>query len=239
MLACIGGAVYMGNIYFKEKNMLNSASKADETIVAEVVDEDDDNPIDWEKVKAMSPNIIGWIMIPGTKINYPILKGDDNEHYLTNNYADEYDVLGSIFMDYRQSADMTDLNTFIYGHTVNPDAPSPKFGELNKYFNQDYFNEHKTVFIYTPTEAFEGTVFAVSTDSVNTKSREWDFKDREAMIEYAKFMEDKSAVKSDYDVSDISQMFTLWACTEEEITNSNNEYVPSNLSRTFISIGVK
>lgn len=241
LIASLGSAIYFGSIYFTEKQKTDKSHKMDvEVKQSLVIDEPKSkNKVDWEKAKKEYPTIQAWIEIPGTKIDYPILQGEDNSYYLNRDYKGDWDFLGSIFMDYRQDPDFSkNLNTFIYGHTVDTRWESPKFGELANYYDEKFFNEHRTVYIYTPNKVYEGTVFGVHSDSADTRSREMEFLNQTDFLSYAKFMKDNSSVKNDFDVSNIKNMITLWACTEAEITNTNGEYVNSNLSRTFVSVAI-
>src|SRR5699024_1912905 len=57
-------------------------------------------------------NVVGWITIDGTHIDYPILQSDNNIDYLTENYNGQYSIAGSIFMDYRNDFEDNDLYSF-------------------------------------------------------------------------------------------------------------------------------
>lgn len=196
------------------------------------------NKVDWDSLLADYPNVKAWITIPGTRIDYPISQGTDNDYYLTHNYKNESDFLGGIFMDYRQSSDFSDFNTFIYGHNINVANGSPKFGELIYYYDETFFNEHTTIYIYTPTKVYKGTVFAVHADSAETDSYNVDIDSLEELHSYAEFMKSESVIPSDFDTSTITKMMTLWACRNRQITNSNGEYVPEDKSRTFLSVAL-
>ena len=103
--------------------------------------------IDFEGLQAMNPDIIGWIFIPDTNVDFPILKGTSNDSYLYHNYKREYSFAGSIFMDVRCSADFTDLETMVYGHNMHN---GDMFGRLKKYEDTDYLEGHKDVYILLP-----------------------------------------------------------------------------------------
>ena len=69
-----------------------------EVNTSENVNADSDKNINWSKLKSINEDIIGWIEIEGTKVNYPILKDcDSNLHYLRHSYNKEYNINGSIF----------------------------------------------------------------------------------------------------------------------------------------------
>jgi len=74
--------------------------------------------IDFEALRAINSNVVGWIVVPGTDISYPIVQGTDNDHYLRRTFAGEQNSSGTIFMDYRNSADFSDRQTILYGHNM-------------------------------------------------------------------------------------------------------------------------
>ena len=69
-----------------------------------------------EEMFRINSQLVGWVNIPGTVVDYPVLKGGDNEYYLTHGFYNEYYPNGSIFMDYRNS--YNDINMIIYGHNT-------------------------------------------------------------------------------------------------------------------------
>lgn len=194
--------------------------------------------LDWEKIDSSYPNILAWIEIPGTKINYPIMQSNDNQYYLNHSYQGNEDFLGSIFFDYRQNTDFSELNTFIYGHNANKDWDSPMFGELVNYYDSSWFNNHKKIILYTREKVYYGEVFGVHADSYDTESRKLSFDNISELREYAQFMKDSSEVKSDIDVDNIDNVVTLWTCAMRTIVNTNGQNVAHDKARTFISISI-
>ena len=83
-------------------------------------------------------NIIGWINIYDTLINYPILKSSDNKYYLNKDYKGQYSDAGSIFLDYRNN-NFNDNYSIIYGHNLSYGG---MFSDIKKYKNREYFNNH-------------------------------------------------------------------------------------------------
>ena len=60
--------------------------------------------VDWAGLKAINDDVVGWIQIPGTVINYPVYQGEDNDYYLNTNAHGVYGIGGQIFMDYENQA---------------------------------------------------------------------------------------------------------------------------------------
>ena len=92
--------------------------------------------IDEEKVESIlgNENIVGWLYISGTSIDYPVLQGEDNDFFLYNNYLREADQAGSIYMDFRNKSLGEDDNYIIYGHKMKNGT---MFSDLIKYVQGD------------------------------------------------------------------------------------------------------
>ena len=74
--------------------------------------------IDFDALRTINQNVVGWIVVPGTGISYPIVQGTDNRHYLHHTFAGERNASGAIFLDYRNSADFSDSRIIIHGHNM-------------------------------------------------------------------------------------------------------------------------
>ena len=72
--------------------------------------------VDFSNLKEINKDTIGWIQVPNTNINYPIVKTKDNDYYLNHSFEKKKNEAGWIFMDYRNNINEFDKNTIIYGH---------------------------------------------------------------------------------------------------------------------------
>ena len=87
--------------------------------------------VDWEGLKAENSDIIGWIQVPASGIEYPVLQGDSNDEYLHTSVSGEWRTAGSIFLDSQNSPDMTDLHSIIYGHNMRNGSMFANLKEFN------------------------------------------------------------------------------------------------------------
>jgi sortase B len=104
----------------------------------------------------INSDLVGWISIEGTGVDYPVMKGTDNEYYLEHNIYGNESILGSIFMDYRNDYD--DINIIIYGHHMDN---GQMFGYLNDYRYESFYNEHKEISFDTLYDHYTYEVIAV------------------------------------------------------------------------------
>jgi sortase B len=96
---------------------------------------------------AINSDTVGWIYIPGTEIDFPVVQCEDNEFYLKHNFYKEYSELGVPFLDYRCAGDFSDFVSIIYGHHIKGGM---LFSGLDYYKQQDYLDTHKTGTLITP-----------------------------------------------------------------------------------------
>lgn len=122
------------------------------------------NPIDHHEEKGFyqlqqnHPDVKGWISIDGTHIDYPLMQSEDNVKYLDHNVFGDYVVTGSIFLDYRFNANFTNFNTIIYGHHV---PTGDMFGDIKKFTDKDFFENHRYGMIYYNGEEKELEIFGI------------------------------------------------------------------------------
>lgn len=103
--------------------------------------------IDFEKLQAENEEVIGWLLLDGAGINYPILKGEDNDYYLHHTFSGEYNSSGSIFMDFENKPDFSDYNTFVYGHNMKNGS---MFGSMQEYFTGKDCEGEQYFYIFLP-----------------------------------------------------------------------------------------
>lgn len=126
--------IYYINSYQNKKTNQELIEKSIEKI-------DNKRKINYSKIN--NEDVVGWIIMNQNKINYPILKSNDNNFYLTRDYNKKHNQSGSIFMDYRNN-DFKDKNTVIYGHSM---LDGTMFGSLREMFKKGYFDTKNNNYI--------------------------------------------------------------------------------------------
>ena len=160
-------------------------------------------------------NLIGWITVPGTSIDYPIVyKQGDNKYYLTHNCWNNYDQYGAIYLDggnYVGSKNMT-----IFGHNMNTYYNTMFRGLLN-FENKNFFNSHDTIYCdigegSTDWEVI-GCMIANLDDEDQVSFNRCVFADDEDFIDYAEQMLDACKNKRDVSIEADDQLLTLVTCS--------------------------
>ena len=138
--------IYNNNKNKKDNTDILSEVKIDPT---QVTKEKTEKMLKLEELQKENNEIIGWLEIEGTNINYPVLQGTDNEFYMKNNYKKEKSKDGSIFLDKSYNWDIPSSNLLLYGHN---NKNGIMFQDLLKYKNEDFYKEHTKIKFTTNKE---------------------------------------------------------------------------------------
>ena len=171
--------------------------------------------VDFEALRETGPDIIGWLTLPDTAINYPVTQADDNEYYLHHLYDGTYNKTGCLFADYENQEDFSDRNTIIYGHNMRDGS---MFATLNEYDEQSYFDGHPQMYLVTPgggyvVEIFTAFVAKPSESGSGTSPWRLSFKDDGAYTTWLSEMADRSVIETDVTVTSSDKVLTLSTCT--------------------------
>ncbi|MDL2237153.1 class B sortase [Christensenellaceae bacterium OttesenSCG-928-K19] len=113
--------------------------------------------VGFDRLLEENPDVIGWLEVGGTTIDYPLLSSLINDYYLTHDFYREESAYGAIYIDIRNNADLNDPFTVIYGHNMKDGS---MFADLHKFEEEDFFYEHGQIRIYTPEGQLNYEVFA-------------------------------------------------------------------------------
>ncbi|HCQ54977.1 MAG TPA: SrtB family sortase [Clostridiales bacterium] len=160
--------------------------------------------IDWDKLSNINTDIIGWIKINDTNIDYPILKDTDNLKYLKHSFGGKYNNNGSIFT--LNNNPFQDYETVLYGHNMKSGI---MFSELGKYMNKEFFDKHSSFEIYTKNQNYKATVFSCYSIGINKEENNIKLLDFEEQVEYYK----KASKYSVDNVSEIKKIVKLSTCS--------------------------
>ena len=165
--------------------------------------------VNFEAVRAEVPNVIAWIRIDGTVINYPVMHGIDNEYFLTHLPNGKTSKSGSIFIDYRNASDFSDANTLIHGHRMKSGT---MFAALKNYSSQAFYERHRTANISTPLKKYELMFIAGYRLNQTVEIPPISFKDEEDFSKYIQDIKRRSIFKSDVIVNAGDRLVTLATC---------------------------
>ena len=174
--------------------------------------------VDFDALKKINPDVVGWLYCKDTKINYPIVQTNNNEYYLHKMVNGEYNFAGTLFADYRCEKDFAGLNTIVYGHSMKNGS---MFGQLPKYRKQDFYDSHPTMWLLTPDKTYKvellaGQLTASDSDAYDIINKP------DVLNKYLKTAVNQSTFKTKSSVDDAEKILILSTCSYE---NENARFV--------------
>lgn len=170
-------------------------------------------PINFSYLESVNEDIIAWIEVEGTTIDFPILYDESTTmFYLNHNHVRAYTPYGSIFMLSENRPDFMDFNTLVYGHNL---VDGSMFGVLHDFEDPDFFKENKTILVYTPDRVLQYRIFAAyRTDNLN-QIQNFDYETpegRQAYIDRIYTHDVRANFDPDVSVSPDDRILTLSTC---------------------------
>ena len=205
----------------EEEKVESESEENDETVLTEIAEEqkqETERMLQVKELQEQNPDIIGWLEIENTNINYPVLQGTDNSYYMTHNYKKENSKNGSIFLDANYDWNIPSNNLLIYGHNL---GNGMMFQELLKYEKESFYQEHPVIRFTTAEEDAEYEIISAFKSRVYHKSeknvfRYYYFINSESEEEYNQFVKNAKNV-SLYPINVTAsygdQLITLSTCS--------------------------
>ena len=200
-----------------ESNDITPVSDSD-TATVEITNTTYDCPIDFESLWETNEDVYAWITVPGTVIDYPILQHETDDSYYLNYTIDGIEGYpGCIYTETVNAKDFTDNNTVIYGHNMRNGT---MFTDLHKFREEEFFNEHDTVYIYTPEKQLAYKIFAAYLYDDRHLMNSFDFSDPEVYAGYLSEIQhidsEDMNMRKEIKVTDADKIITLITCIREQ-----------------------
>lgn len=234
MIVCIGVFAFSGWKIFQIWQGTNQISQETEELHSYLQtdkpyeDENKDDPepakpasfaVDWAGLKAANPNVVAWLIVPGTGISYPVVQASDNSYYLNHTFNGASNYIGAIFLDTAANPDFRDDNSIIYGHSVDIGG---MFTPLKDFANREFFDSHSIFWLLTPNENYRATIidfYQGSDDSAVYTTSFGDFRDQ-----VLQQIHDEALYTRNYDTAD-RHFVTLSTCNLDYGFHSDQRYV--------------
>ncbi|PRS55116.1 SrtB family sortase [Bacillus sp. GBSC66] len=184
----------------------------------------------FDELRKVNNDIVGWINMKDTMIQYPIVQSRDNAFYLTRNYLKNDTRAGSIFMDYRNDVLHDSPNTVVYGHRMRDGS---MFAGLTNYLKKDFFHEHRTFQYDTLYQSYEAEIFAVYETTVDFDYIQTDFQDLGEYAHYLQAVRKKSIYQTKTDVSTDDLILTLSTCDHVLAPKNGRLVVQAKLKKVY------
>ena len=214
LLLAAGGMWGYARFRYWRQDQMNK-QLAEHVVVAEPTEEKKcPIEIDWAALKAVNDDVVGWIYVPGTVVNYPVYQGVDNDEYLRTNALGEWSVGGQVFLDAESTAPgMVDQQSILYGHHLNDGT---MFQPLSLLDNQEVFDKTDTIWYVTETDNFElEPLFMYFVEPYDETVRKFRFNSEEEFRTYLKGKLDIAVTRradADQLVTSAQRVLTMSTC---------------------------
>lgn len=219
------------DIYMNYKKIDDSYGEIESTYIKEpeVVEEKEYLQVNWDELLKRNSDVKGWIQIPDTNVNYPVLQGETNDTYIHSDIDHHELSAGSIFVASENDSPFNDFNTVIYGHNMKNGS---MFNNIKSYTKQDFADEHPYIYIYLP----DGTVSRYKV-VVGHIIDETSVLYNTHVMNKTSFIDEMvrtSYIDIDFDVNQVESVITLSTCTSQGSESGKRNVVHAILDRKGI-----
>lgn len=167
--------------------------------------------INFSELLKVNNEIVGFIKVGGTNINYPVVRSNDNKYYLNHAYDKKKNIKGSIFLDYRNNLDSLSKNNIIYGHGMYDNT---MFGSLDNLLTDNWLKNDNNYYIklYTPNKLLVFKIFSVYTIEKEGYYIKTYFSNREVYKKFLKTIEKRSIYDFGVNIKTSDKILTLSTC---------------------------
>ncbi len=218
IVVCFSGIVFYTIDLLLRKNHSdeNNSIKAELSESIEVVDDsqEQDMPkvsIDFETLKKINKDVVGYVKVNNTNIDYVVVQGEDNDYYLNHNFEKDWNLAGWVFADFRNKFDGSDKNIIIYGHNTSDGS---MFGSLEKVLSTEWYEDQDNYEVLLATEdgKYKYRVFSVYSIVPEDYYISTDFADEGEFRTFVKTMQERSIYDFNMDVFTEDRILTLSSC---------------------------
>lgn len=170
--------------------------------------------VDFEGLRKINQDVVGWLYCEGTYIHYPVVQGKDNSKYIRTGLDGSWLISGTLFVDFRNRELGQDRNYIIYGHNMKTDR---MFGSLVKYKDQAYYEAHPTLLYLTP----EGDYLVEAVAGRIVDEQEILYAPNPDPAAYEQFLRttlENSTFRSGLSISPADNLMILSTCSQEKVT---------------------
>lgn len=164
-------------------------------------------------ILTINSDVVGWLRVPNTNIDYPVVQANDNDYYLKHNLYNEKDKNGWIFMDYRNNNYELDANTIIFGHNMY--YSGVMFGTLADAYKKNWYTnpDNLTISFDTIYESNEYEIFSIYKVPKTSDYLKTYFANDEEFNEFIDLIKGRSVEDFGVEVKPGDKIITLSTCS--------------------------
>ena len=168
--------------------------------------------IDFDALRAINPDVVGWLYYEDTPVNYPVVQGTDNDKYLNTMFDGTWGSFGTLFVDSVTEAPFRQFNTIVYGHHMKDGS---MFAPLKQLKSSSYAKEHPQLELITPEGKFHLVIWAFLNQPADSQIYVTNIHDKTEREEYLKLIEDLADYTTDVNVTVDDRLVILSTCAYE------------------------
>lgn len=177
--------------------------------------------VNFDNLKKINSDVVGWIKVNGTNINYPFVQSKDNKYYLTHSFSKSYNNAGLVFLDYRNN-NINNRNTIIYAHGR---TDKTMFGTLRKVLNNGWINNtnNYVIKIFTEKENSLWQIFSIYHIPTTNDYLQTEFKDEREYQRFLNILKNRSNHNFNTSITSNDTILTLSTCyndSEKMVVNA-------------------
>lgn len=219
VLICSGFKLYFW--YKDKKNNDETTEQLKNNVKLEKIKNDNPNNekyiVDFKKLKSENNDVVAYIKVNNTNIEYPIVKTSNNNFYLNHSFDKSKNSRGWIFADYKNKFDNTDKNIVIYGHNMRDGS---MFGSLKNILNEEWYNntENMNITFLTENGNYIYKVFSIYKIESEDYYIKTNFKNDADYEKFLNIIKNRSIKNFDVKLNVDDKILTLSTCA------NNNKY---------------
>lgn len=165
----------------------------------------------FEKLLSINQDTVGWLTVNNTKINYPVVKANDNDYYLKRDFNQNKNSMGWIYMDYRNSINVMSQNTIIYGHNINGGL---MFGSLRYTLNESWYKKttNQIITFNTLNQNMKWQIFSIYKVGVTNDYLYANFNTDEEYLSFVDMIKSRSIYDFNVTINKDDYILTLSTC---------------------------
>ncbi|MBQ9272313.1 MAG: class B sortase [Mogibacterium sp.] len=168
--------------------------------------------IDFDKLAKVNPDVVGWLYYEGTVIDYPIVKGTDNDKYLYTSFDGSYGGCGTLFVDCVTEKPFEQFNTIVYGHHMKDGS---MFNCLQKLKDPEYCKENPRLELITPKGKYHLEICAFLNQPSDSSIYTTNIEDSEQKNTYLDSMRGMADYTTDVPFDEDDRLVMLSTCAYE------------------------